>query len=586
MNELRRTIEIELPESQIQAAIARKLESMDVKGVRRGALPAMSYLRRKYGDEFLTEILQALLTARIDKEIGPIKDNIATGIQVESLWNTFDVPLRYRYRVQFEVFPEFTLQGLDALAMPAIQPVVIDDAQVDAFIEVMRRERSPWHSVHRLALPGDRVVINFSGMIDGQPFPGGRGEAAKVELGAGGMLPEFEHELMAALPDERITFPITFPADYGTPLLAGKTAQFEVTILAVQAIDLLPLNDEFAARFGALGGMDAMRQGMRANLEQQHREQDQRDISSALVSQLAAFNPIPLPDSLVAQHIRSIQAEMASRVGRPAEEIDIDEGIIATARHRTHLGILVRELVKAEKIEVDPGQVVTRMESMAAAATGIPAELVRHNPAIVQQVHAELLQDRVIEWLIARARQNTDTVASRFPIKKDPTMHNPFHRQHHSHSHAAPFAAIITDVFLHVRFHRHTHHGDHTVSTVTLKGTTPVARTDGSALAPTDIASIDIFDDVGDGNGPQLIGSVPNPGVTFEFTTGVLAAALTHNFTDVVNDTTGHKSAPSNTVSIPVPATLAAPNAVTDMTGVLNPDVPVPAAPAARAPAG
>jgi hypothetical protein len=119
------------------------------------------------------------------------------------------------------------------------------------------------------------------------------------------------------------------------------------------------------------------------------------------------------------------------------------------------------------------------------------------------------------------------------------------------------------------------------VSTAKLNGTTPVARLDGSALAPADIASIDIFDDSGDGNGPQLIGSVPNPGTTFEFTTGVLTAGLTHNFTNVVNDTTGHKSAPSNTVSIPVPATLAAPNAVTDFAGELIPDAPAADAPAA-----
>jgi trigger factor len=563
-NELRRTIDIELPDSQIERALNQKFP------FRHGKLPAFSYLRKKYGDDFLTEILQALLTERINTEIAALKMDIASGIEVMSLWNTWDQPLRYRYRVQFEVFPEFTLQGLDALTMPAIAPVRIDDAQVDAFIEIMRRERSPWRHVNRCALPGDRVVINFNGTIDGETFPGGRGQAAKIELGAGGMLPAFEHALMAAMPDEDLSFPITFPADYQTSFLAGKTAQFEVHIVDIQAIDLLPLDDEFAKRFGVTEGIAAMREGMRKNLERQHQEQDQRDISNSLLTQLAAANPIPLPDSLVDQHIRAIQAEMAPRAGHPTEQIYIDAGMIATARHRTHLGILVRELIKTEHIEVDASQIDVRMESMAAAATGAPAELIRHNPAIIQQVRAELLQERVINWLIFRAKQNTDTVASRSSIRKDRTMHNPFHRHHHSHSHEPPFAAIITDAFLHVRYHRHTHHGAHTVSTVTLKGTTPIARTDGSALALTDIASIDVFDDVGDGNGPQNIGSVPNPGATFEFTTGVLTAGVTHNFTVVVNDTTGHKSAPSNAIPIPVPATLAAPNAVADLVGTLN----------------
>jgi trigger factor len=405
-NELHRTIEIELPESQIQAAIARKFDSPEMKGFRRGSLPPVSYLRRKWGDEFLTEILQALLTVRINQEIAILKTDIATGIQVEALWNIWDQPLHYRYRVQFEVFPEFTLQGLDTLTMPAIQPVVIDDPQLDAFIEIMRRERSPWKNMIRPAIPGDRLVINFNGTIDGQSFPGSRGEAAKIELGAGGMLPDFENALMHALPDERRTFSVTFPNDYRTPLLAGKSVQFEVTILVIQQIDLLPLNDEFAKRFGIAGGMTEMREGMRANLQQQHLEQDQRDISNALLSQLAAANPIPLPDSLVAQHMQIIQADMAKRVGCTVEEIDIDAGMIATARNRTHLCILVRELIRVEKIKVDPRQVDARMEKMAESARSAPTALIRQNPAIIQQVTAELLQERMIDWLIKRASAN------------------------------------------------------------------------------------------------------------------------------------------------------------------------------------
>lgn len=151
-------------------------------------------------------------------------------------------------------------------------------------------------------------------------------------------------------------------------------------------------------------------------------------------------------------------------------------------------------------------------------------------------------------------------------------MYNPFHRHHHPHSNAAPFAAIITDVNMHVRLKRHHYRGDLTLTTATIKGTTPTARVDGTALALTDIASLDVFDDIGDGNGPQKIGSVPNPADTFSFTTGVLAAGVLHTFTVVVNDTTGHKSAPSNPAAIQVPATLAAPAAVADLAVTLNTD--------------
>lgn len=121
------------------------------------------------------------------------------------------------------------------------------------------------------------------------------------------------------------------------------------------------------------------------------------------------------------------------------------------------------------------------------------------------------------------------------------------------------------------------------MTTATVKGTTPTQRTDGSALALTDIAKIDVFDDIGDGKGPQQIGSLTNVAQTFEFTTGVLQAGVTHSFDVVVTDVQGHSSAISNIAAVFVPATLASPAAVNDLTVTLNPDPSTAAAPAPTA---
>jgi hypothetical protein len=153
---------------------------------------------------------------------------------------------------------------------------------------------------------------------------------------------------------------------------------------------------------------------------------------------------------------------------------------------------------------------------------------------------------------------------------------------HHHHSHAAPVAARITDAILHVHYR---HSGEFHVSTATIAGSTPTQRTDGTSLALTDIATIDVFDDVGDGSGPQKIGSLPNPAQTFSFTTGVLAAGKTHSFSVIVNDVQGHSSAISNIAQLQVPATLASPAPVTDLTATLNLDSSSSAAPAPSAPA-
>jgi hypothetical protein len=122
-------------------------------------------------------------------------------------------------------------------------------------------------------------------------------------------------------------------------------------------------------------------------------------------------------------------------------------------------------------------------------------------------------------------------------------------------------------LILEICYLHHHRKGNLQMSTVSLSWENPTTRTDGTSLSPDEIASIDISDDVGDGNGAQIIGSVSGAGTSF--TTGTLAVG-NHSFTIVINDTTGHKSAPSNAFAVSVPATLAAPSAVTTLTGTLN----------------
>lgn len=393
-NVLMRELEIVLSDTDVQAAAAEKLGSK--AQYRRGEPLTASYMRKKLGDDGLARILQDLLQVQISKAMADCA--AASGIEVESTWNMWDQPLRYTYRVRFEVFPEFDIAGLDMLTLPVLQPVLIDDAQVDAFIEIMRRDRSPWHPVERPSQIGDRVIVNFEGLIDGHPFPGGRGTAAQISLGAGGMLPEFEHALTGvASGASPIQFPVVFPENYDTPFLVGKTAQFTCTILTVHAIDLLPLDEQFAGRFGARD-LAALRADMRTNLEQQHREQDLRDISNHLLGQLAVLNNIPLPNSLMQQSVMAIQADTARQAGKEVDDVVIDDTMLELARNRTHIGILVRQIVKTQGIKIDPERLEQRL-------AGVDEKL-RRNPEVIRQITAEMTQDCVIDWLIAKASAN------------------------------------------------------------------------------------------------------------------------------------------------------------------------------------
>jgi trigger factor len=407
-NVLFRSIEVELPESQIDSAIAKKLSSLDVKGFRKGSLPPLSYLRKKWGDDFLTEILQDLLQIRINSVIAEMHADLASGIQVEALWHVWDQPLRYKYLIQFEIFPTFTVLGLDEITLPPARSDVIDDAQIDTFVEIARRERSQWKNLDRAARAGDRIVVNFNGTIDGIGFPGGHGQAVKLDLGAGGMLPEFEAALTGAVPDQNLSFSVTFPESYVTPFLAGKTAAFQITVLAVQAIELLPMAD-LAVRYGETS-VESMRESFRKKLIQNHREQDQRDISNHLLDQLVRKNDIPLPEALVSQHLQGMKIEIARMQGRSVEQVEVDEGMMHAARRRAHMGVVVRQILKTESLDVSQADIEARLSSMATDER-MSAEILK-NPEVIHQVTIELMQERVIDWLIERARKNSDTAAS------------------------------------------------------------------------------------------------------------------------------------------------------------------------------
>lgn len=402
-DELSHSYDIELTETEIKQAIAASIPAMRPT-IFQKALPEMSFLRKKFGDEVMTHIVQMALQSRIGKLTEALGANVdVADIQVTGKWNMWDRPLRYKYNIAIEVFPQFVVQGLDNLSYPVIVPVKISDAEVDSFLDVLRRERSPWISVKRECMQGDRLVVNFEATIKGEPFPGCRGEAVRVELGNNSLLPAFETALLGHVAGDKVTFSVDFPADYGTPALVGQTADFEMKIFDVQAIDLLPLDDAFAHRFG-LADLAALRANQRAHIEAQHLEHDQRDISNHLIGQLLEANYIPLPNTVVNQHLLQIHADVSATTGQPIEKIQITENMIVVARRRAHMAIVVRQLVKDQKILADPDLVDRRVEAMAVNSE--KPDFVRTNPEVRVQIQNEILQERVIEWLITRARQN------------------------------------------------------------------------------------------------------------------------------------------------------------------------------------
>ena len=353
-SELFRSFEIELPEDEVQDAIHRKLEKdHPTRGFRSVSKMPLSFILKKYGDLFLAEILQEMLTLRMNAEVSAKNYDVAGAPTIIGKWSIHDRPLRYRYLVEFEVYPKFDVQGLDTLKINAPARTIVDDSHVDACMHMVQQERSTWKEVDRPARRGDRMIINFDSFLeDGQPFAGGTADNVVIGLGSGGLLPEFENALIGAKAGQSLDFPVSFPEDYGSPSLAGKTACFSVTVVSVREFELVPMDDALAVQCGA-ENLAALRESTRAHLQQQHDEQDERDIASDLLRQLAVANPIPLPPRLVSQQLRNLQREAMVARGMSLEQVQIDDSLTDQAQWRVQLAIVARQLVIQEQIPID-----------------------------------------------------------------------------------------------------------------------------------------------------------------------------------------------------------------------------------------
>jgi len=312
-----------------------------------------------------------------------------------------------KYRAVFEIVPQIQLKGLDTL--PVERPVTdVTAADIDAMIQNLREQKPTFTSVEREAWDTDRVTIDFNGTIDGQPFEGGAGENIPIVLGAGRMLADFEAGLLGARAGEQRTIKLTFPQNYGAPALAGKQAEFAVSVKSVEERHLPELDEEFCKLYGVeQGGIEQLRREVEENMRRELTDAVRARVKKQVLDGLAAANPLELPKSMVDAQVRDMQIDAARRMGaRDASQIPPPDAFQEGARRRVQLSLLVGEVIKAANIQLNQTQVQARFQELAQqypdAAQAV--EQYRTNPQMRRQMEAAVLEDQVVDWLLERAR--------------------------------------------------------------------------------------------------------------------------------------------------------------------------------------
>ena len=407
-NGLERRLEVTVPGELVASRVNQRLKDLArtarLKGFRPGKVP-FAVVRKQYGgqvhSEAVTDLMQKSFAEAVTQErLRPAGDPRIEPLQVAP-------GAELRYAAVFEVLPEITLKPLGDLSVKR-PTAVVTEADIDAMIDSMRMQKPVFTAVDRPAAASDRVTIAFEGRIDGELFPGGKGEALHVVLGAGTILPELDAALHGMKVGEEKQVPARFPDDYAAKVVAGKDAVFTVTVKIIEQQSLPELDEAFVRGFGMTeGGVAEFRTQVRATMEQEVADTAQQRVREQLLELLHKSNPLELPRVLIDEQVRDLQVQVLRRMGvQKVEQMPPREPYEEPARKRVALGLIIGEIVRANGITVDRSRVERRLHASAAShpdPEGMRRQYLQSREAM-GQLETAALEDQALDWVLSQVQ--------------------------------------------------------------------------------------------------------------------------------------------------------------------------------------
>ena len=409
-NSLERRIDLAVAVADLDKEVENRLKEMgrNVKmpGFRPGKVP-YKIVKQQYGHTAHSEALTEALEKTFGEAVRSQNLRVAGHPRIEP--KTAASETHVEFSAVFEVYPEFSIGDISAEAIERPQ-LEVSPADVDRTLEILRKQRVSYETVDRAAAAGDRVVIDFTGRRNGEVFQGGQASDYPFVLGEGAMLADFEAAVQGLKAGEGKSFDLTFPADYFAKDLAGQTVQFEITVKAVQAAVLPPIDAEFARTLGiADGDVTKMREEVENNLKREVKKRIKARVKEQAMDALLKTNPIDVPNALIEMEIHRLmdaaRQDMANR-GMKAKDLPMQpEWFAEQAKRRVRLGLILAELVTSENLHATAEQVKGVIEETAQSYEN-PEEVVRWYFAQAQrlsEVEALVLEDNVVDWVLAKA---------------------------------------------------------------------------------------------------------------------------------------------------------------------------------------
>jgi trigger factor len=418
---LERRMTIGVPAERIETEVNKRLQQTarkaKIPGFRPGKVP-MSVIRQRYEDGARQEALGDLIQATFYEAVVEQKLNPAGAPAVEP--KSFEKGKDLEYVATFEVFPEFTVAGFDSIAVERLSAEVAE-SDVDNMLEVLRKQNVRFEEADRAAQDDDQVNIDFAGKIDGEAFAGGSATGTQLVLGSGRMIPGFESGLVGAKAGEERVLNVTFPEDYQNLELAGKAAEFTVTVNTVAEPKLPELNEEFFKQFGIKEtGVEGFRAEVRKNMERELRQAVKTKVKNQVMDGLLAANPIEVPKALLENEVNRLRVQAVQQFGGNIKPDQLPAELFEEqAKRRVELGLIVAEVVKQFDLKPDDARVRDLIQEMASAYQE-PEQVVAwyyKNEQQMNEVRSVVLEEQVVDTVLQKASVTDKTVSYEEAVK-------------------------------------------------------------------------------------------------------------------------------------------------------------------------
>ncbi|MCJ2038390.1 trigger factor [Methylobacterium sp. E-041] len=421
---LKRTFQVSLAASELEDRLNTELSGMkdkvQLKGFRPGKVP-VAHLRKVYGRSVMADVVQNAVNEANQKIVADNGLKLALEPQIEFpsdqsvVEKALDAKADLSFKVALEVLPSFELADLSDVSLTKLVATP-SDTEVNEALERMAGQSRPFteRDAGAAAETGDRLTIDFVGRIDGTEFEGGKGEGIDLELGSNSFIPGFEEALVGAKVGEQRLVKATFPEAYGAEQLAGKDAEFDVTVTKIQAPGEAKIDDDFAKGMG-LDSLDALKEAVAKAIGTDFEAASRRKLKKELLDALDGRYAFDLPPSLVAQEFASVWAQVEQDLkarGKTFEDEDTTEEKATAeyrkiAERRVRLGLVLAQVGESADIKVSDEEV---NQALIARVRQFPGQeqqvwdFYRKNAQALAELRAPLFEEKVVDHVLGQVK--------------------------------------------------------------------------------------------------------------------------------------------------------------------------------------